>query len=121
MATIYYYDRSLPQNKNALMEAKHSIEKLLYRYSLIRDFHRVAVYNSKGDFFTNNFGPEPDISYKKEWIERSQILKTCNQKNGKILITAPFKDHWNRDIQPEVFAVYAGCCGTAERGCFGVY
>ncbi|MDC7235114.1 MAG: histidine kinase [Spirochaetales bacterium] len=119
MATLHYYDRNLPENKNALMEAQHSVEKLLYRYSLIRDFHRVAVYNNQGDFFTNNFGPEPDKNFKKQWIESSSVLQECKQKNGKILITGPFPDHWNRDVQPAVFSVLRAVVGQQKGEVLG--
>jgi two-component system, sensor histidine kinase YesM len=119
LATLAYYDRDAANNKTAILEARHTVEKSIYKYSLMRDFHRVAVYTPRGDFFTNNFGPEQNIEYIRTWVSEDPNLKLCTSKRGKVLILPPYLDHWNRHTQEPVFGIVRAIVGQQKGELLG--
>ncbi|QEN08133.1 HAMP domain-containing protein [Oceanispirochaeta crateris] len=111
LATLSIFDRENPDNRQALVDALLTVEKSLYRYSIMRDFHRVAVYTPKGDFFSNNFIPRPASDIIKSWINDNPILKEVERRKGKILILSPYPDHWQKENKIQVFGLMRAIIG----------
>ncbi|MDA3957809.1 sensor histidine kinase [Oceanispirochaeta sp.] len=115
LATLSIFDREIPENRLAIVDALLTVEKSLYRYSIMRDFHRVAVYTPKADFFSNNFEPRPGANIIKGWLNDNPMLKIVDARKGKILILPPYPDQWQKENVIRVFALMRAVVGQKEN------
>ena len=119
LATLSIFDRENPENRLAVVDALLTVEKSLYRYSIMRDFHRVAVYTPKEDFFSNNFEPRPASDIFKGWLNENPVLKEVEKRKGKILILPPYYDQWQRGNKVLVFGLMRAVIGQKESDIHG--
>ncbi len=105
MTTLAYFDREDEQYKPDILNALKYIEGSIYRYSLIRDFYRVAVYTPALDFYSNNFLSYPVKSDVKKWVSDNPRLERCRELSGRMYFMPKYQDPWDTKNNTDVFGI----------------
>lgn len=104
LSSLMKLDRMDSGNAGFLNEARETIKEQLYNYSLNRNFHRVSVFNEKGDFFSSYFDAASlNGSRAAGVIETLSWMERADQAEGRFVLIAPERDPWLFDREERVF------------------
>lgn len=106
MSDLMKLDRMDADNAGYLNEARQTVRDQLYNYSLNKTFHRVSVFNLKGDFFSSYFDADSlDGSRSAEVIDRLEWLSEADAADGRFVLLPPSPDAWLFDGEAQVFSL----------------
>jgi len=104
LATLESFGRNDPKNDFYINEARFAIREQLSSYSIFKYFHRVIVFNQRGDFFSSagreqgqlrvTMDPLPDLPWMPEAIAAA----------GKAVIASPYVDLWKPEDHVLVYS-----------------
>lgn len=114
LATLTYFDRKKPENNKDIVNSMKTVQDSLYKYSLLRNFYRIGIFNDKGDFFTSRFERSPIREERRVMISDLSWIDSCRNKNGRLVIIPPYEDPWVVAKGKKVFGVARVVLGTSE-------
>ncbi len=114
LSVLAYLDRTDKQNAITINDAVFYLERSLYRYSLMRDFHRISIYTPNEDFFTNHLALSYNYRGIEEWFLNNEHFHPSGDGSRKFILILPFDDPWVTGTPTEVFALVRSILGLRD-------
>lgn len=119
LSVLTHFDRDDKQYTNMINDAMFFLEKSLYKYSLMRDFHRIAIYTAHEDYFTNHLTYAYNNEGIERWITDNPFFSQAVSLSGGYLITPAHEDIWVRKDPKQVFSLIRAVIGFREGETLG--
>ena len=105
MTSLASLDRDNPRNLPYINEGIQTINSFLLSYSIDKNFYRVSVFNTKGEFLSSNFRVQGMSGNLKELISSLQWLTVADNAEGSIMVLCPYTDPWALSDRKKVFGL----------------
>ncbi|MEJ5188059.1 histidine kinase [Treponema sp. J25] len=118
LSSLEAIDREKVENNIFIAEAIRTIRNTIMRYSILRHFYGVVVFNQRGDFFSSNFLQHTQSSIDPARLEKIEWLREAQIAGGRGIIWRPYEDPWGKNVSERVFSFVRAIPGTEGEAGF---
>jgi len=94
LATLDSFGRDDPKNAFYINEARLAIREQLSSYSIYKYFHRVVVFNKRGDYFSSSVRDQNTLPVTFDRLAELAWRDMEDAAAGKAVVVSPYEDPW---------------------------